>query len=145
MSVKWLRAITLCIAFILVSGYNNSNYQFIWKMFCSNTMCSDIHWVQKRILNHSAKATFKFRNIFLRARCARFPLMNKQLGVPWSLVKWFIISKEIKNQFKMLLKMCIFQNVQMKNVFTFQSTKPKLPVSTSRKLQNLLSLAEILF
>ena len=51
-------------------------------------------------------------------RCTIFPLKNKHFRFSWSLTKEFTFLKRIKNQFNMLLEICIVQHGQPKSAFT---------------------------
>ena len=66
----------------------------------------------------------------MRVRCGIFLVKNKQLRFSWSLTKVFIFSNRRKNQFKMLLEMCIIQRGKSKFAFRFQ-LKTKIPIFTT--------------
>ena len=51
-------------------------------------------------------------------RCTIFPLNNKHFRFSWSLTKEITFLKRIKNQFNMLLEICIVQHGQPKSAFT---------------------------
>ena len=77
----------------------------------------------KRFFHLSAEATINVFNARLRVRCAILPLKKKQMRSSWSLAKGFNILKRRKNQIKMSFDMCFVQNVPMKSLFTFWTTK----------------------
>ena len=97
----------MCSAFTPNCGYDNSTIipfgdvivqiQSVWVNFA----CT------KRLFNLSAEAIINVRNARLCVRCAIFLLKNKQTPFSCRLVKVFLFLKGTKNQFKMLLEMCI--------------------------------------
>ena len=90
--------------------------------FIAWTQCVRIHFAcTKRLVNLSQEAFIFDASSYVRR--AIWPLTIKQIRFCWSLAKGFISLKRRKNQFKMLLEMCIVQHIQTKNVFTFQPTK----------------------
>ena len=109
-SVIFLRGITVCGAFTPNCGYDKSTIILIGDVYCPNTKIQSV-WINfvctKSQFNLWAEAIFNVRNVRLCVRCAIILLENKQTPFSCRLVKVFTFLKGTKNQFKMLLKMCI--------------------------------------
>ena len=94
-------------------------------------MCSDIVCVQQRSFQSLRRSNYQHPQCSSTSQVRNVPFEQKQGRFSWCLVKGFIFLKRRKNQFKMLLEICIVQHAETKNVFAFQSTN--LPVSTAVK------------
>ena len=132
-SVQKLRAVTLCTAFAPVCGYDIITSKPLGDVFCPNTKCSGKLCLPKKNFESLGRSDYQCpQYASVCARCAIFLFWksNKFLFLDvWR--RDFSISKRRKNDFNMLLEMCMVQDAQTKSVLTFQSTK--LPVSTTAK------------
>ena len=105
--------------------YDKTNIELIGNVFCPNTMCLCKTCVPKRIFQSSSRSYCHFLDASWCDRCAIFHLKNKQTRIFWSLIKRIAILKKRKNQFKMLLEMCVVMEgiVRKQSVSMFQKLK----------------------
>ena len=67
-SVKYLKAITMCSAFTLDCGYDNSTIIFIGDMYCAKTKCSGKLCLHKKTFQSLGRTNINVRNARLCAR-----------------------------------------------------------------------------
>ena len=87
----------------------------------------------KRLIKLSVNAVNNGLNARSPIRSVIFPLKNKQTRSSWCVTKGIPFLKRRENQSKMLLEMCIAQNIITKSVFTFQTMRMLKIVSTTAK------------
>ena len=122
-SVKQLRASTMCRAFTPDSRYDNNINKLIGNVYCANTVCSGILCVHRKTFKSLSGSDYQCRQSSSTCRVRNIPREEQTNFFSWSMVKGFKNSRRRINQFKMLLETCIVQHAQTKSVFTFQTTK----------------------
>ena len=100
---------TMCSAFTPDCGNDNSTIILIGDVFYPNTESSGKLCLHKKTFNLSAEAIINVRNVRLCARFAIFFSKIKQIPFSCRLprAKGLTFLKRVRNQFKMLLEMCI--------------------------------------
>ena len=106
-SVTFLRAITMCSAFIPDCGYDKSTFILIGDVYCPNTKCLGKLCLQKKTFHSLSRSDYQCPQCASVCQVRNILLKIKQIPFSCRLVKEFTFLKRIQNQFKMSLEMCI--------------------------------------
>ena len=119
----------MCMAFILDCRYDNSIIKPIGRVFCANTVCSDILCLHKRTLRSLKNSEYHCPQCSFLSHVRNFPFKEQTMSFFLKFGPRICIFKRRGNQLKMVLEMCFVRNAGTKNVFNFQPVKTLVPTS----------------
>ena len=106
-SVTFLRAISMCSAFIPDCGYDNRTIILIWDVYCPKTKCSCKHCLHRKTFQTLGRSYYQSPHSSSVCQVCNIPFEDQNTSFFLILVKEFTFLKRVQSRFKMLLEMCI--------------------------------------